>query len=156
MTTGGAGGAGGDYTMGPECAATVLANAPEGSTSEECAACLCEKCPTELKGCYPADNPTWTGQCRALVQCGKTSPCCGTGCYGSYDFATMTGDGPCVEEVYAAGGGKMAVEGFPGSCSMFGPPPANACAASNRFGLCTATNCKAECGSPCNPADFGN
>jgi len=82
--------------LGDGCAAL-------GST-DQCAACICERCSDTLQTCLETDG------CPAILVCVRESGCTGRDCFcgdaSLVDCLQGEGDGPCRDAILAAPGGR--------------------------------------------------
>lgn len=155
VASGAAGATSSSTTSVSSCVASVNDMVP-GSTAV-CAQCLCSKCNAQSSAVI-ADT-----KAEALVICGLRERCSGGCCLcnrgGSDCSATSCtgyGDGPCAAETLKAAGGAYPSDA---SSCMTNPTGAaqvrsdcqktgNACRLASDFGLCSGTQCAAECGEP--------
>jgi hypothetical protein len=142
---GASGGAGSNGAVGDAAVPAGNAGAPSESvgggeglceSSDDCGACLCDDCESEVAACTEAVG------CFEIVACARLNGCSGLDCYcGSASpiaCATNGGaNGPCLEEALAAPRSRLP--------TLANPSAGPAADAALEIANCTALNCAASC-----------
>lgn len=110
-----------------------------------CSQCTCEKCQSQVLGCYANDDADANALCVDLVRCGLEHQCASDSCYcGDVGFANCAigfANGLCRAEVE-----KAAYSNFAGEIVLLGSNPDYPVGRANQLGSCARTNCMTECG----------
>jgi cysteine-rich repeat protein len=110
----------------------------------ECARCNCEKCQELVLNCYASDNAADNQLCTSLIECGLTNNCASETCYcGSSPLTSCifgTGNGPCRNEVEAAGRTTI-----PGDLVARGTNTSFPLGRANTLAACAREQCATEC-----------